>query len=93
MVFYCVGVQTPDADLSVRCKEMMMTNMTSLPLTATLQVKYPFQVSFSVATVVEEDAPVSLLIIQCLMADYLSTVIQQCTKGWLWRTVVDSAIA
>jgi len=40
-----------------------MTNLTSLPLTAVLQVKYPFQVSLVAATVVKEEAPVSLLII------------------------------
>jgi len=61
-------VQTPDADLSVRHKELKMTNMTSLPLTAMLQVKYPFQVSLDVAVVDKAEAPVSLLIKQRLVA-------------------------
>jgi len=38
-----------------------MTNMTSLPLSATLSVKYPFQVSFSVSMTVETEVPVSEL--------------------------------
>jgi len=64
----CWLVQTPDANLSVRHKELKMTNMTSLPLTATLQIKYPFQISLDVATVVTDDVPVSMLIMQCLVA-------------------------
>jgi len=43
----------------VRDKELKMTNMTSLPLTAMLQVKYPFQVSLHATMVREEEAPVS----------------------------------
>jgi len=44
--------------LSVRHKELKMTNMTSLPLTATLLVKYPFQVSTNVSVVMEAETPV-----------------------------------
>jgi len=54
-----VMVQTPDANLSVRHKELKMTNMTSLPLTAMLNVKYPFQVSTNTTMAEEAEAPVS----------------------------------
>jgi len=57
----------PDADLSVRHKEVSMTNMTSLPLTATLQINYPFQVSLDVATVVTAETAVSSTSRQCCL--------------------------
>jgi len=37
----------------VRHKELKMTNMTCLPLTATLRAKYPFRVSSGVSMVMD----------------------------------------